>query len=129
MSQVCRACRSSTLLSWCRGQFPKVQTVCRTKEIPLLLDKVIDVPVVQGVQLPTWWSRRAENCGFPQLQFSDTLVTCTMLCKQNISRYSNSRTNGYVKVYNDKYTFNTFETIVDNDKSDTTHTDMRNMQN
>ena len=33
-------------------------------------------------------------------------------------------------VYNDKYTFNTFiETIVDNGKSDTTHTDMRNMQN
>ena len=32
-------------------------------------------------------------------------------------------------VYNDKYTFNTFETIVDNDKSDATHIDMRNMQN
>ena len=28
--------------------------------------------------------------------------------------------------YNDKYTF---KTNVDNDKSDTTHTDMRNMQN
>ena len=32
-------------------------------------------------------------------------------------------------VYNDKYTFNIIETIVDNDKSDTTHNDMRNMQN
>ena len=32
-------------------------------------------------------------------------------------------------VYNDKYTFNLIETNVDNDKSDTTHTDMRNMQN
>ena len=35
-----------------------VQTVCRTKEIPLLLNKVIDVPVVQVVQLPRklWFS-------------------------------------------------------------------------
>ena len=32
-------------------------------------------------------------------------------------------------VYNDKYTFNTFETTVDNHKSDATHMDMRNMQN
>ena len=31
---------------------------------------------------------------------------------------------------NDKYTFNIFiETIVDNNKNDTTHMDMRNMQN
>ena len=41
------------------GPFPMVQTICRTKEIPLLLHKVIDVPVVQVVQLPGWWSRRA----------------------------------------------------------------------
>ena len=34
--------------------------------------------------------------------------------------------NGYAKVYNDN---NLIETNVDNDKSDTTHTDMRNMQN
>ena len=39
------------------------------QEIPLLLDTVIDIPVVQVVQLPGLWSRRAENCGFPQLQF------------------------------------------------------------
>ena len=39
------------------------------QEISLFLDKVIDVPVVQVVQLPEWWSRRAENCGCPQLQF------------------------------------------------------------
>ena len=26
-----------------------------------------------------WWSRRAENCGVPQLQFSDKLVTCLLL--------------------------------------------------
>ena len=39
------------------------------QETPLLLDTVIDVPVVQVVQLPGWWSRCAENCGFPQLQF------------------------------------------------------------
>ena len=31
---------------------PMVLTVCRTTEIPLLLDKVIDVPVVQVAQLP-----------------------------------------------------------------------------
>ena len=31
--------------------------------------------------------------------------------------------NGYAKVYNDN---NLIETNVDNDKSDTTHTDMRN---
>ena len=31
---------------------------------------MIDVPVVQVVQLPRWWS---------QLQFSDTLVTCPLL--------------------------------------------------
>ena len=31
------------------------------------------------VQLPRWWCRRAENTGFPQLQFSDTLVTCPLL--------------------------------------------------
>ena len=59
--------------------FPMVQTVCRTKEVPLLLDGVIDVPVVQVVQLLRWWSRRAQNCGFPQLQFSDTLMTCPLL--------------------------------------------------
>ena len=34
--------------------------------------------------------------------------------------------NGYAKVYNDN---NLIETNVDDDKSDTTHTDMRNMQN
>ena len=39
---------------------------------------LIDVPVVQFVQLPRWWSRRA-NCGLPQLQFTDTLVTCPLL--------------------------------------------------
>ena len=39
-------------------------TVCRTKEFPLLLDKVIDGPVVQFVQLPRWWSRRAVNSVF-----------------------------------------------------------------
>ena len=32
-------------------------------------------------------------------------------------------------VYNDKYTFNTFETTVDNHKSDATHINMRIMQN
>ena len=42
-----------------------VHTVCRTKEIPLLLDKVIDVLVVQVVQLPGWWSRRAETVAIP----------------------------------------------------------------
>ena len=56
--------------------FPTVQTVCRTKEIPLLLDKVVDVPVVQVVQLPGWWSRRTEKLWrFPQVQF---LVTVYM---------------------------------------------------
>ena len=35
-----------------------------TQEIPLLLDTVIEFPVVQVVQLPGWWSRRADNCGF-----------------------------------------------------------------
>ena len=39
------------------------------QEIPLLLDTVIDIPVVQVVQLLGLWSRRTENCGFPQLQF------------------------------------------------------------
>ena len=34
------------------------------QEIPLLLDIVIDFPVVQVVQFPGRWSRRAENCGF-----------------------------------------------------------------
>ena len=53
-------------------------------------------------------------------------------CKKNTSWYSNSRTNGYDKwlrksVYNDKYTFNIIETIVDNNKNDVTHTDTRNM--
>ena len=48
-----------------------VQTVCRAKEIPLLLDKVIDVPVVQIVQLPRWWSRCAENW--------DKVVMCLLL--------------------------------------------------
>ena len=42
----------------------QIPMVLVTKEILLLLDKVIDVPVVQVVQLPMWWSRRAENCGF-----------------------------------------------------------------
>ena len=32
-------------------------------------------------------------------------------------------------VYNDKHTFNIFETIVDNYVNDATHVDMRNMQN
>ena len=32
-----------------------------------IFDKVADVPVVQLRR----WSRRAENCGVPQLQFSD----------------------------------------------------------
>ena len=34
------------------------------QQILLLLDTVIDFPVVQVVQFPGWWSRRAENCGF-----------------------------------------------------------------
>ena len=32
--------------------FPMVQTVCRTKEIHLLLDEVVDVPVVQSCSFP-----------------------------------------------------------------------------
>ena len=57
-------------------------TVQKTDEIPQMqfLDKVVNTPV--GVQIfdnvadvfvvQAWrWSRRAENCGVPQLQFSD----------------------------------------------------------
>ena len=74
MSLVCRSCRffpsrcplcattgalrscssstwSSTLPSRCPG-FPMVQTVCRTKVIPQLLDTVVDAPVIQVVQFP-----------------------------------------------------------------------------
>ena len=69
--------------------FPVVQTGCRTKQIPLLLDRVIDNPVAQVVQvvvflvvvvvqLPRWWSRRAEYC-VPTVAFSDMLVTCPLL--------------------------------------------------
>ena len=47
-----------------------VQTVCRTKEIPMLLDKVIDVPVVQVVQLP--------GCG-PDVQNTVAIPTGAVL--------------------------------------------------
>ena len=57
---------------------PMVRTVCRTIEFTLLLHTVIDVPVVQVVLLPRWWSRRAVNCGAPQLQFSDKVVICLL---------------------------------------------------
>ena len=30
---------------------------------------VSQLQFIMVVQLPGWWSRRAENCGFPQLQF------------------------------------------------------------
>ena len=55
-------------------------------------------------------------------------------CKDNTSKHSNSRTNGYVKwlrksVYNEKHTLNKGEIIVDNNVNDATHVDMRNMQN
>ena len=42
----------------------QIPMVLVTKKFPWCWTKVIDVPVVQVVQLPGWWSRRAENCGF-----------------------------------------------------------------
>ena len=62
------SCRGAEADSYC-------PTVCRTTEFPLLLDTLIDVPVVQVVQLSGWWS---------QLQFSDTLVTCLLLSTTGI---------------------------------------------
>ena len=64
-----RSCSSSTRLS---------ASPSRCRGFPMVWTKVIDVLVVQFVQLLLWWSRRA-NCGFPQLQFSDMLVTCPLL--------------------------------------------------
>ena len=60
----------------CRGAEadPCGPTVCRTTEVPLLLGTVIDVPVVQVVRVPPW-----PCVAIPQVQFSDTLVTCPLL--------------------------------------------------
>ena len=47
-----------------------VQFLDKAVDVPVVVqffDKVADVPVVQARR----WSRRAENCGVPQLQFSD----------------------------------------------------------
>ena len=60
------------------------------------------------------------------------ITHCTSNVNRISSRYSNSRTNGYAKsvVLRQVHLQTTsLMTIVDNDKSDTTHTDMRNMQN
>ena len=59
---------------FCRGAEADSHGIAvqQTMVIPQLqfLNEVIDVPVVQVVRLPGWWS---------QLQFSDTLVTCPLL--------------------------------------------------
>ena len=47
-----------------------MQFLDKVVDVPVVVqffDKVADVPVVQARR----WSRRAENCGVPQLQFSD----------------------------------------------------------
>ena len=46
-----------------------LEKVVDTAVVVQFFDKVADVPVVQAWR----WSRRAENCGVPQLQFSDKL--------------------------------------------------------
>ena len=48
-------------------------TVCRTKEIPLLLNTVIDVPVAQVVHLFSGWS---------SLQFIDRVVDLAVMLRQ-----------------------------------------------
>ena len=70
-------------------EMQRIDTVQKTVEVPQLpsrvgfvqfLDKVVDMPVVgqifdKAADVPVVqarrWSRRAENCGVPQLQFSD----------------------------------------------------------
>ena len=54
----------------CRSSLGFVQFMDKVVDMPVgvqIFDKVADVPVVQARR----WSRRAENCGVPQLQFSD----------------------------------------------------------
>ena len=46
-----------------------------------------------------------------------------MTCRGIVQSQQFTNKNGYAKLLDDKYTF---KTNVDNDKSDTTHTDMRN---
>ena len=53
-------------------------------------------------------------------------LNATVIVKRTSPDTENHEQNGYAKVFNDKYTF---KTNVDNDNSDTTYTDMRNMQN
>ena len=56
----------------CRSSLGFVQFLDKVVDTPVVVhffDKVADVPVVQAWR----WSRRAENCGVPQLQFSDKL--------------------------------------------------------
>ena len=56
----------------CRSSLGFVQFLDKVVDTPVVVqffDKVADVPVV----LAWRWSRRAENCGVPQLQFSDKL--------------------------------------------------------
>ena len=62
---------------------------------------------------------------------TESAVLATSVFVNRISPDIQQFTNKWLRksVYNDKYTFNIIETIVDNHKSDATHIDMRNMQN
>ena len=53
------------------GSSSFLDTVVEVPVVVQIFDKVADVPVVQARR----WSRRAENCGVPQLQFSGKVDT------------------------------------------------------
>ena len=57
-----------------------VVSVCQQRQVCTVqtVQKVGDSTVPFAFR-QWWWSRRAENCGVPQLQFSDKLVTCLLL--------------------------------------------------
>ena len=73
------SCRSSQVVDFpvvVPRPIPTVLPVRKTIETPQL--QYVSWWSMQFVQLFLWWSRRA-NCGFPQLPFSDMLVTCPLL--------------------------------------------------
>ena len=65
----------------CRSSLGFDQFLDKVVDTPVVVqffDKVADVPVV----LAWRWSRRAENCGVPQLQFSDMPVVVNDRCSE-----------------------------------------------
>ena len=69
---------SSPVVTFVVVSFCQQRQVCTVQTVQKVGDSTVPLAFRQ------WWSRRAENCGVPQLQFSDKLVTCLFCCERQV---------------------------------------------